>query len=139
MTIVKKYVQGIDNKEIFGNIGSWLTNKKVHDELGMAITSQDGDIWYISFLNNVVTGFALYRKTKSTNAIHVRFVYGAPNEKEMLVKKIIEDAKNENIKTVWTNDRKSEAVWKKLKFKFTPRNRGEFGRWEREIKKGGKR
>ena len=139
MQEVRKYIQGIDNKEIFCNVGSWLTNKKVQDELGMAITSQDDDVWYISFLNDVVTGFAIYRKTKSTNAIHLRFVYAAPNEKKLLISKVIDDAMEENIKTVWTNDRKSESVWKGLKFKFTPRNRGEFGRWEREIRKGEKR
>ena len=131
MVLIQKYTQGIDNKEIFGNLGSWLTNKKVHDELGMAITSQDDDIWYIAFLNNVVVGFLLYRKTKSTNAIHIRFVYGSPNEKKELINRVIKDAAEEKIKSIWTNDRKSELVWKELNFTFTPRNRGEFGRWEK--------
>jgi len=139
MVLAKKYIQGINDKEIFGNLGSWLTSKKVHDELGMAITSQSDDVWYIAFLKDTVVGFLLYRKTKSTNAIHIRFVYGAPNEKELLISKVIDDATKEDIKTVWTNDRVSESIWKKLNFKFTPRNRGEFGRWERKLTKGDKK
>ena len=130
---IERYVQGKDDKEIFCNVGSWLTSKSVHDQLGMAITSQENDIWYIVSLNDVVIGFALVRAMKSTNALHIRFIYTDTNTKKVLIKKIIEDAKKDGIKSIWTNDREKEAVWKSLKFSFTKRARGEFGRWEKEI------
>lgn len=131
---IDKYTQGINDKDIFFKIGAWLTDKNVHEELGMAITSQKEDIWYISSLNNISTGFALTRATKSTNAIHVRFVYSDIETKKRFIQTIIKDAKDNNIKSVWTNDRKTEQVWKNLGFTFTGRARGEFGRWEKELK-----
>lgn len=130
---IEKYTQGTDDRDIFFKIGAWLTSKNVHDELGMAITSQTDDIWYISSLNNISTGFALTRPTKSTNAIHIRFVYSDINTKKIFIQTIIKNAKENNIHSVWTNDRKTEKVWKELGFSFTSRARGEFGRWEKEL------
>jgi len=130
---IERYTQGKDDQEIFCNVGSWLTNKAVHDELGMAITSQENDIWYIVSLNDVTIGFALTRVMKSTNALHIRFVYADTKSKKILLKKIIEYVKKDGIKSIWTNDREKETVWKSLKFSFTKRARGEFGRWEKEI------
>jgi len=127
------------DKEIFGLLGSWMTSKKVHDELGMAITSQDSDIWYIKTQNNEALGFALARFVKSTNAIHVRFLFGEYSIKKELLKEIIKIGKKDKIKSVWTNDRKTEKLWKEQRFIATFRARGEFCRWEKElvIKKGG--
>lgn len=136
---MNKYTQGMDDKEIFYKIGAWLTNRNVHEELGMAITSQNDDIWYISSLNSISTGFALTRATKSTNAIHIRFVYSDLHTKKSFIQTIIKYAEENNIKSVWTNDRKTEKVWKSLGFTFISRTRGEFGRWEKELKiKGAK-
>jgi hypothetical protein len=132
---IKKYKQGINDRDIFCKVGSWLTNKDVHDELGMAITSQKDDNWYISSLNNITTGFALTRATKSTNAIHIRFIYSDVDTKKRFIKTILDEVKENNITSVWTNDRKSEKIWKELGFSFTKRARGEFGRWQKELKK----
>ena len=82
---IERYIQGKDDKEIFCNVGSWLTSKSVHDQLGMAITSQENDIWYIVSLNDVVIGFALVRAMKSTNALHIRFIYTDTNTKKVLI------------------------------------------------------
>jgi len=131
---IDRYIQGKDDKQIFYKLGAWLTSKSVHEELGMAITSQNDDIWYIPSFNNISTGFASTRATKSTNAIHIRFVYSDINTKTKLIQTIIKYAKENNITSVWTNDRKSENVWMKLGFTFTSRARGEFGRWEKELK-----
>ena len=130
---INRYIQGIDSKNIFCNVGSWLTNKSVHDELGMAITSQEDDIWYLASLNNVTTGFALTRTTRSTNAIHIRFIYADIDTKRVLIKNIIKDAKEDNIKLIWTNDRESEKIWIEMEFSFTKRARGKFGRWELDL------
>lgn len=131
---IDKYLQGINDKEIFCKIGAWLTDKSLHDELGMAITSQKDDIWYISSLNNITTGFALTRATKSTHAIHIRFLHSDIDTKKRFIQTILDEAKNNNLKSVWTNDRETEIIWNKLGFSFTRRARGEFGRWEKEIK-----
>jgi len=137
--MIQALVQNESNsKKIFGLLGSWLTSKKVHDELGMAITSQDNDIWYIKIENDTVLGFSLTRFIKSTNAIHVRFLFGEYSIKKELLKEIIKNAKKEKIKSVWTNDRKTEKLWKEQKFLATIRARGEFCRWEKDLinKKG---
>lgn len=135
---IDKLIQGKDDRVIFGTVGSLLTDKKVHEELGMAITSKDDDEWYIIYNGNDLLGFAVTRKTKSTKALHIRFLYlldidQAHKFKKLLIKEIIKNATNDNLKAVWTNDRKKERVWKDLKFDFTERSRGEFGRWEKKL------
>ena len=79
------YTQGENDQELFGLLGPWLTDKKVHDELGMAITSQTGDVWRLGFLENIKVGFSLERQTKSTNAIHLRFIYADPDCQKALI------------------------------------------------------
>ena len=132
---IDRYTQGINDNEIFCKIGAWITDKALQNELGMAITSQKDDIWYISSLNGITTGFALARATKSTNAIHIKFLYSDIDTKKRFIQSILDEAKNNNLKSVWTNDRKTEKIWNKLGFSFKDRARGEFGRWEKEIKR----
>jgi len=132
--LIQKYVQGRDNKQIFGNVSTWLTSQSVHEELGMAITSKDDDFWYLAFLKESLIGFAVTRKIKSTNAYHVRFVYADPKTKNSIIQKILKDGQNEEINNIWTNDRETEQVWKELNFSFKKRARGSFGRWEKSLK-----
>lgn len=132
------YTQGENDQELFGLLGPWLTDKKVHDELGMAITSQTGDVWRLGFLENIKVGFSLERQTKSTNAIHIRFIYADPDSKKALIEEAIKNAQEKGCGSIWTNDRKSEKSWKRFGFAFTPRARGEFGRWEKQLSKNNK-
>lgn len=135
---ITTYIQGENDQELFGHLGVWLTNKQIHEELGMAITSQTGDVWRVVFLDNVKVGFSLERETKSTNAIHIRFIYADPDRKKTLIQEAIKGAKEKNCSAIWTNDRQSEKIWKALGFTFNPRARGEFGRWEKKLNKNKK-
>lgn len=130
---IRKYIQGNDDKEIFSNIGAWLTSIDVQKTLGSPITSKNEDIWYIAFLNSITIGFSVVREIKSTNSIHIKYVHADDTTKKALLKKIINEAKNINIKSLWTNER-ANIVYDDLGFVFTKRDRGVFGKYELIIK-----
>ncbi len=115
---IKKYKQGLEDKAIFGNLGSRITSTLVHKILGNAVVSKDGDIWYIAFDDNLETiGFGLVRKTKSKNTSYLKYLYEDENKKEVkkaLIKQIIKDCKKEKNISVWTNERETEQIFKQF-------------------------
>ena len=123
------YIQGDDdNQKLFSEIGVFLISKKVHDELGTAITTQNSDTWITATnKSGKCLGFITYRQLK--NGIHIRFVYG---EDETIHNKLIETVLIKiGSYSVWTNDRKTATIWKEFGFKAKPRATGNFCRWER--------
>jgi hypothetical protein len=131
--MIKLFIQGENNKELFGLIGEIVTSKILHKELGMAITSEHNDLWYLNIKKDKCEGFALARLTKSTNAIHVRFLSGSKSIKNDLLKRIIKDSKDKNLKSIWTNDRETETIWEENDFNKKPQSRGTFCRWEKDL------
>ena len=131
---IKKYIQGENDQELFGILGFWLTNQEVHKELGTAITSKRDDIWYIQTVGDKAISFALVRKTSSTNALHLRFIYGLYQDK--LMERILKDSKIDNLSMVWTNARDTDKIWSKFGFvnKRSTSNTGKFVRFEKELK-----
>lgn len=126
---IKKFIQGKNDTEIFSNVGPWLTSIDVQKTLGSPITSKAGDIWYIAFLYAVPTGFAVAREINSTNSIHIKYVYSDDGTKKALLKQIVNEAKNTNKKSLWTNER-ANVIYDNLGFIFTKRDRGVFGKYE---------
>ena len=131
---IEKYIQGKDDKKFFALLGFWLTSQEVHKELGTAITSKSDDVWYVQTVDNNAVSFALCRKTKSTNAMHLRFIYGL--HKEKLLDRVIVDCRNDSLSTIWTNARDTENLWSTFGFVNTKGtdNTGKFVRFEKELK-----
>lgn len=136
---IKTFHQGASqatDRELFGLVGSFLVDLKIHEKLGTAITTQAGDIWLISMTGKgEVRGFATGRKLKG-GGLHIRFVH-CPDDAPLMCKTMINNlvtlAENEGCKSVWTNDKPDNSFWPEFGFTFTARARGTFGRWEKDL------
>lgn len=131
---IKKYIQGYNDTELFSILGSLLVDQDVHKELGTAITSKNNDIWYVQTNAEGFVSFALLRSMKSTNAIHLRFIYGL--QLTPLIKKIVNDCKRKKLKSIWTNARDTDKLWYKNGFinKKGTNSTGKFVRFEKDLK-----
>lgn len=136
---IKVYIQGKSDRtdrELFGLIGHYLVDAAIQEELGIAVTSKPGDIWFVSeHRNGEVRGFATSRLLKN-GKLHVRFVYC--KEEALLVckamiQKAITQATEFECDAVFTNDRSTSGMWNEFGFKATQRARGEFCRWELSL------
>ncbi len=137
--IIKTFIQGENDKELFGLLGSIVLSKEVHKQLGTAITTADKDQWLLAFdKEDNLLGFATFRKIKSTKAIHIRFVYAFDciNKKKIVGKLIKNLMSYFEVYTVWTNARDDEEYWYELGFinKKGTRNTGKFVRFEKDLK-----
>jgi len=131
---IEKYIQGKDDKAFFGLLGFWLTSQDVHKELGTAITSKSDDVWYVQTVDSQAVSFVLGRKTKSTNAMHLIFIYGL--HKDKILKKVIADCTNDGLSMLWTNARDTDKIWSQFGFKNKRETNGtgKFTRFEKELK-----
>lgn len=135
---IKMFLQGksaSSDRELFGMVGKFIVDATLHEKLGTAITSQDGDIWLVSITGKgEVRGFSTSRKLNA--GLHIRFVH-CPNDSPLMCKTMISGllklAESDGCKCVWTNDKPDNEFWPEFGFKFTPRARGIFGRWERKV------
>lgn len=135
---INSYIQGESQRkdaELFGLIGRWLVDRAVHEHLGTAITSEPGDMWTVSVdSKGKAKGFLQARAMKS--ALHIRFVFcvdSSPLVCRTLIERATRQATESECDAIWTNDRDSAEVWSDLGFTFTPRERGQFGRWEKQL------
>lgn len=140
MDTIKRYVQGNpqSDRELFGLLGPWVTWNKLHEELGMPITSETGDVWFVATLNkHHLAGFALARKLKSKPAAHIRFIYAADNP-DKTIQALINDmeiwAKKEGIANLHTNDRETTDTWLKAGYIKNGNPRGSFIRYQKDLK-----
>lgn len=126
-----KYTHGENHLELFKYIGDLILNAEIIKLIGMPITAKESDKWYVS---DSIKAFGQARKM-SNNSFHVRYLYAENNiDKEKLLKFIVDDLKKEGVKLIYSNDRKTETVWKKLSFKMIENKKpGNFVRWEKEI------
>jgi hypothetical protein len=135
---IKKTVQGEsskDDKVVFGQLGHWLLSKKVQKELGIAVSSEPGDIWHVATSSrDQAIGFALSRQLKTKKTIHLRFVYATSNKAvQALINGVIVLAIGSNQDTVYTNARETDSVWQDMGFVQQPHESGVFCRWEKTI------
>lgn len=140
---IKTTIQGTDptaDRELFGLLGTLLTDARVHDQLGMAVTTRPGDIWHVALdKHGGVNGFAVVRPLKSRKSAHIRYLFAINSPirtQRSLVEKIIADARDNELEALHTNDRASNTTWAQLGFKIIPSNRrGAFVRWQLDLEK----
>ena len=137
--IIKPYTQGSNaaaDRELFGLVGRWLTDKAVNDELGASITTRDGDLWRIAMgSRGRPSGFATGRVSKS-GGMHLRFVFCVDGDEaacRKLIQCVTKHALDAGCNCIWTNDRWNALRWKPAGFTATPRGRGTFVRWEKPL------
>lgn len=137
MTRIKQFTQTGNlkiDKKLFGYVGELCVNPSVHEELGVPVTSQKGDIWLVALDGGEVIGFAQARPMKTGPELHLRYVY-APKRatRESLLKAI---GNTLNVRAIYTNARKTDTLWQKFGFKKlqgATRGGTEFVRWEKDV------
>lgn len=136
---IQTYTQGKNkakDKELFGLVGHWLVDLKMHEKLGTAITTQNGDIWLVSQTEKgEARGFATARQMKN-GGLHIRFVYcpdDAPLMCKAMIQALLNHAEKSQLKSVWTNDKPDNPFWPEYSFTFTARARGNYGRWQKDL------
>lgn len=137
--MIKRYVHGdakTDSK-LFAAVGAMALNPKIHTELGNAITSINGDVWYLWFDEmNKLFGFCQTRKLKN-GKLHIRFLYAeglGMKIKNELIGWVLTDARTDEVTEIYTNDRNNAGMWGLLGFKADEtKSRGAFVRWEKLL------
>jgi hypothetical protein len=131
--VIREFVQtGDDQPDLFGAVGHLLVDPEVHEELGNAVSASEGDVWFLSITPaERCNGFAQLRIGAGGTA-HIRYVYTTSESvRSPLIKAALAHAKMYNAKSVYTNDRKTNAIWTEFGFKSKPNKRGgNFVRWE---------
>ncbi len=119
-------------------VWKWVLSKQVHEELGMAITSDSGDVWLVATEEETPVGFTQIRVLKNKKA-HIRYLFGETKvARRRLARESEVVACRLGCLSMFTNDREEVRVWESLGYNAAPgARRGRFVRWEKEIKAGG--
>lgn len=134
---IKVTVQGKDaeaDRSLFADLCGIVLRPDVHQSIGTAVSSMDGDIWIVATREDgACLGFAQARHYAT--GMHLRYTYSTKADvRKRLAKEAIRIATESNERTIYTNERGSDKLWPQLGFSFTPHARGEFGRWEKRLK-----
>lgn len=136
--MIKRYEQGDakTDKNLYCLIGKVAIDSKIHNELGVAVTGNDGDLWYL-WLDEVgaLFGFCQMRISKNKQA-HIRLLWAdklGMKIKNELIEWAMTDAKKQKCDLVFTNDRDTAGIWKLFNFIPGEKKRGSFIRWEKTL------
>ena len=119
---------------LFLIIGKTILSREVHKAVGMPITSEDGDWWFIETRpSGAVWGFAILREDPDQSEI--RHVYSHDEAtREKLARKVLAKAKELSARRLVTHKKAEEKVWLKLGFTANPEGRrGQYERWELRV------
>lgn len=130
--MIRKYSQGSSrsDRELFGFVGVLAVSKEVHDELGVPVTSEPGDIWLVARRGNRAIGFSQMRQRKN-GEVHLRYLYSENlSVRRALLRTAISTSRSMRSPGIYTNGRKTDRLWKSLGFKVSGGASGSFVRWE---------
>lgn len=74
---IRTYAHG--DPELWGHLGPFLADRKVHQELGGPIYSTEGVTWFVAIERGKAVGFASLRQTKT--ARHYDYDYVVPGKR----------------------------------------------------------
>lgn len=136
--MIEEFIQGKDDDgdhKLFGLLGAWLTSRKVHQSLGMPVTSDAGDVWHLMSEGGKACGFALTHYPKLGRPPHIRYLFGeGDGVQQRLLDAVLATARDRGVTLVYTLDRKSAEIWPRNGFSLLEyRGRREFCRWNKEI------
>lgn len=128
--MIRKFIHGKNEMDLFSLVGAMAVNPDLHKKLGNAITSVDGDVWFLFLKGAEVKGFLQYRTFKNNN-VHIRFLY---SEDESIKKKLLKDALKEiEADQIYTYDKKANDFWKTQGFNCNnEKSRGEYIKWKKD-------
>lgn len=133
--MIKHYTQGLAlDAELFGHVAKWALDAAAHEQIGMPVTAQDGDVWLVNVKNDKAVGFAQIRPMKNGGG-HLRYLYSdSLTAKLELGRAAATKAKDMGITLLYTNERKDSPTLPSLDFIKTKEHKNsKFARWERKI------
>lgn len=135
--MIERFTQGQSkrsDKKLFGLIGRWIVDNRIHEQLGTAVTADDGDIWLVHISGTTANGFINARLLKN-GGMHIRFVYCGDHEDVCrdMIDAVLDLAVGEQRMSVYTNDRADMKIWSEYGFTPTPKPRGVFCRWDKPL------
>jgi len=130
--MVKQFTQGGESDgELFSQIGKFALSKAVHEQLGVAVTGEPGDVWLIGIKDKETSGFAQVRAINPTT-VHLRYLYS--DSLPMVLElgyAAIKLAKQMGFETIYANERRDSPMMRDLGFiKTTDSGKTKFCRWE---------
>lgn len=137
--MIKTFIQGNfkTDRTLFRLLGANVISPVVHEELGVPVTGEDGDVWILDIANGSAVGFAQLRACKNGEA-HLRYLYSARRDsRERLVRAALEWAEDQEATHIYTNARKTDTLWARFGFVSTGTRRGSFVRWEHAYSAAG--
>lgn len=136
---IKEYIHGKNDYQLWGNVGRLIVDKKVQEALGIHVTSEVGDVWWVNMTHKSETrGFASARMQKNKN-LHLRYFYTVDDEGDAemalktLVMKAINYAKENGATMIYTNWHKDSKMLPKMGFVPKEKEKGKFCRWELDL------
>ena len=133
--MIKQFTQGTaTDAELFQSIGNWAVSQSVHEQLGVSVTGNSGDLWFISFESDLPVGFAQMRFMKNRTG-HFRYLYSESYKAKLdLGNAVIKAAQCAKIKSIFANERRDSPVMQHFEFKqTTDSGKTKFCRWERSF------
>lgn len=130
--MIRVFVQGEQDQELFGLIGQWVVDKDVHKEAGMPVTGMPGDLWLVC--DDATACFCQLRLQKNSKG-HIRFMLARTvRNRTALIRRAEAEAGKRGAHEVYANDRRSAAIWAKLGYAMQETGRqGEFRRWQKKL------
>lgn len=127
------------DRDLFAWVGHFLINQEIHDLLGLAITSIAGDRWLVlTPEKGPARGFCLTRDTQAGAKRHIRYIYGdTALVRQALLARVIDTAKADQIKWLWTRERKTDGDLPKAGFVSVESDetgrKSNFCRWDMKF------
>lgn len=136
---IKEYVHGGGKDyQLWGNVGRLVMDRKIQQLMGNCISSEPGDIWWVSLTHKSKTrGFASARVMKN-GSLYLRYFYSVDSggmglADEALVMRAINHAREKGLALVYTYWLKDSSLLPNLGFTAKANKRGRFCRWELSI------
>lgn len=133
--MLETFLQGAEtDARLFGLVGRLALSPAVHKSLGNAVSSEDGDWWFVNTRpSDIPDGFAQMRVNASS--VHLRYCYSDKASIKMyMIKAALRKAKELGASIIFTNERKGDDVLPGMGFTAVPSKRkGDFVRWEKTL------
>lgn len=134
--MIKQFIQGQETDgELYCLMGQWALSQAVHEQLGIAVTGEAGDVWLVKAnKDGEPAGFAQLRVLKN-NKGHLRYLFSESYPVKLeLGNAVIKLAKATGLESIYTNERRDSPVMPHFDFKkITDNGKTKFCRWERSL------
>lgn len=121
------------DESLFMIIGRAVLSHEVQKTVGIGITSEDGDWWFIETRpSGTVSAFSIMRIEHGGEDAEIRLVYSATDaSRKKVASACLKKAKELGVKSAFTHKPADDLVWLEFGLEIKKnRGRGKYERWE---------